>query len=983
MASKEDAIFCKIAVKNKLLTVEQCKECERIRKEEGGGKTLSRIFIEKGYLSDKMAQVIFNARERIKASVEKENPIPAKDEEKPADTKQAEDKPLGEYSYELIDSDTAYKLTPVETGDTIHPDIVKEGDTNVALPPKIIGEDTFYENLSDDQREELEGLQNLPDVPKGGNVVYNVNVQNTSNPPAVPDETSMTLHRNELTESQLLALIKGERINLPAIQQPASAPVQHLMVGQHTLLAAMQKNTLFTLLAVGILVIMFGIGMFALIYSLNRPKEKTDDNSPVIVAQPAGKITEKPLIDVIALFDSNSPSIRKQVVEELSRRARENKEYRAIEVLVEALGDEEEKVWEAARSGLLGLSMNPENSAMVRNTCRQLDKAFRSDPKNAGLKKRYLYLLDTLEYDEDDLLKTLNVALKDKDVGVRSDAMTYLKTIDKRRALDLAVFALSDNDPGIVKNALNLLWEKRDRYPATDIFKNLLARREPEYAGPLCRVLVFLADKKVQAYLGGYGKLVLSGADVTVKTTAVNALKEFGPQADGFIYTPFDTALHAHPKDAVLRDAIVEACRAIRGVNSDRILVEKIIALDADPKRTAAARGIIEKSGTDEGKNLLLALDKNRHQALVDAKIKDLNSALQLLTQGRRLDCKVGLEKILADKNPKIVDEALKKTTLANRANLEKMYVENNISLGWVKVGSVWKDPRPEWNAVKSRVEVAKNEYRYPDAIKLLDSFSIILLDAKEIKAQYDKTRDDVIKHGQTQSVLDLRRVKDFILRGKLEPDAKKLMERMKTSYTRDVFKLESVPKRADDAEMLWINAEREKRSWIFQIDGNTSNDQLKGMIGKEFKDYGNYSLKNTGGLRICFNPKGTSANSTYSISFSFNLKGQRNIRDFGALQYRCFVSQLPDAGHAEVKITVSCASGAVYEWTRTFGVSSGIVHNALVPGRWKSIRDSGTPSENPFKPNVTGISMMITIKNPQKVKRSFVVRINDVKFEK
>ena len=1015
MASKEEAIFCKIAVKNKLLTVEQCKECERIRTEEGEKKSLVQIFVEKGYISNKMADAIFRAEERIKKRIEKQKPKPTAEREKTPE----------EYTYELLDSETAYQLTPAEAGDTVHPDIIKDGDTDTALPPKIIGKDTFYENLTEEQRRELEGL-NLPvGITKSDSAVYNINVQQFGdkgkNLPATVDSSAMTLHRGELTESQLLALIKGERITLPTPAAQTPAPVQHLMTGQHTIMAAMQKNTLMTMLAIGVLVIMFGMGMFALIYYLNRPDT---DRPPTVPG-----IRGMSLIELSELLGNVNSFVRKQAIDEFARRARDEQENRAIEPLIIAgLSDQDAMVREAARLGLMELARKPENSGLVDSANVNLLKAYSLDTATPELKIVYIQLLDSLNYDRI-VEEVLAKAVKDKDPGVRTEAVTHLVTKKSLETLNVAAMTLSDDDPVIVKTGLDYLWETREKFPMADIFRKFL--ESPEDAVVLSRVVGFLTDKKVEKYQEMYARLVQTHADVGIKIASVKALEAFGPAVDGIIYTPFDKALFALHENAEFRNAVLEACTKIRGENSGKIL-RKIMVDDADPNCSKAAREFLVKYGTPGDKEFVIAYDKDKYQALVDAEVADIKNALALAKARKWAEATPAFDKILKDTNKKLVDDALKQINLTREAFVQKHYettvgaktneITAALSLGvakrWEsafpaldkirkdanakvvddalkKLGHTrekfeemyvafrieakhirgpngeWVDPWPGWNKALVEVNKKRDARQYTDAVIELSKFnSYVLGKSPDIKKAFDEKREELKQTALTAMEGDKAIVRDKIAKKDFAGGTTHI-NLMKQRYRRDAFSwaeqhIGYVEKELYDAEVI-------ERGKVFVIESGTSLEEARQIVrnninGKDFRDYGTYSITYAGSMVINFK---LNNRQTYSLPLSFNLHGPRNIKGHGGLQFSITCPR-----GTKVSVAMTGGSGTSYSTVKTFDSSSGNTSFSFVNFQ------AGGDVKNKASDETTINALTITITVSNKgAKKTISVPLNNVAF--
>ncbi len=963
MASKGEAIFCRIAVKNKLLTVEQCKECERIRTEKGGEKSLVQIFVEKGYISNKMADAIFRAEERIKKRIEKQKPKPTAEKEKSAE----------EYTYELLDSETAYQLTPAETGDTIHPDVIKEGDTDTALPPKIIGKDTFYENLTEEQRREIENL-NLPvEIKKSDSVVYNINVQQfgdkDKNLPVSADPSAMTLHRGELTESQLLALIKGERITLPTPAAQVPAPVQHLMTGQHTLMAALQKNTLLTMLAIGVLVIMFGLGTFALVSSLSKQKEPP---GPVIVTQPRiENIEEKSLIDLHDLYDSKSPSLRMQVIQEFARRAREQQEYNAVIVLVEALGDGSAKVREEARWGLLDLKKKPENIGLVRAAWGNLSEAYDETTAAPELKRTYLSLLAALDYER--ILQILSKALKDPDPGVRSDAVQYLQKIDDPNAIDIMQIAVADSDPAIVQTALNHLWANRSAYPGKSIFMNLLTGTDLK-TGALESVVAFLIGKKVDAYRQQYAELVKAHADVGVKIAAVKALQAFGPVADGIIYTPFDTALHALPKHADFRNAVLEACKIIRGENSDDIL-GKIMVGDADPKLRQAARDFLVNHGTPKGREFVKNWDRDQYEALVNAKVAETKAALALGDAKNWTKAFPALDKISKDTNVKLIDDALKKLDYT-RESFKKKYVAFRQTAKHIqKSNGEWVDPWPEWQKTLAEVQKKREANLYSDAVIELNKFDRKVLDElPDMKRAFDDTQKDLEQAALTAIVEDKKTVRDMITK-KNFPGARSHIDLMKQRYRNEVFSWAG--RNIGYVEAEWDTAEIIERGKVFVIEDNTPFEEARQIVrqsisGKDIRDFGSYSITRPSGVKGILISFTLNPGQTHSLPLGFNLRGARNIKGHGALQ-------LSIAGPRGTRVSVSMTggSGTSYSAVKTLGT----IHGSMAFRFAEFQARGGVMNKVSDETTINALTIMIVVRNGGTTKKTQRVSLNNVAF--
>ena len=1026
MASKEEAIFCKIAVKNKLLTVEQCKECERIRTEEGEKKSLVQMFVEKGYISNKMADAIFRAEERIKKRIEKQKPKPTAKKEKSEE----------EYTYELLDSETAYQLTPAEAGDTVHPDIIKNGDTDTALPPKIIGKDTFYENLTEEQRREIEGL-NLPaGITKSDSAVYNINVQQFGekgkNLPATVDSSSITLHRGELTESQLLALIKGERITLPTPAAQAPAPVQHLMTGQHTIMAAMQKNTLLTMLAIGVLVIMFGMGMFALMHYLNR--------SPIVQPKnlPGMSFTE-----VTAMLGSNSHFVRKQAIDELARRAREGEgsdkeRYQAVEALVfHGLHDQDSMVREAARLGLLELARKPENSGLVNSANVVLLQAYSMDTATPELKIIYIRLLDSLNYDRI-VEEVLKEAVKDEDPRVRIEAMTHLVTKESLEALNTAAMALTDEDSEIVKTALDYLWEKREKFPMADNFRKLL--EDPENAVVLSRVVNFLIDKKVEKYQEIYAGLVQTHPDVGIKIASVKALEAFGPAVDGIIYTPFDTALSALPDNAEFRNAVLEACKVIRGENSDDILGKKIMVGDSDPNRKKAAREFLVKYGTPKGKDFVIAYDKDLRNALVAAMVKDIQNALALSNAKKWAEASAAFDKILKDTDTKLVDDAFREINLTREAfvqkhyeiavgakageitaalslgvakkwesafpaldkirkdanaklidealkklghtreKFEKMYVDFRIEAKHIQQpNGEWFDPWPEWN--KTLVEVKKKEdaKQYTDAVIELSKFnSYVLEKSPDIKKAFEEKEKQLDDTALAAVQEDKAIVRDKIAKEDF-PGGTTHINLMKQRYRRDAFSWAEL--QIGYVEQEWRNAEAIFRGKVFVIESGMTLEEARQIVrnnisGKDIRDFGTYAItRGAGGIVIDFK---LNARQTYSLPLSFNLHGARKVKKDGALELKALQLRISGPRGTEVRVNMTGGSGTSYSAVKT-SISGETAFSFATDFQ----ASGGVMNKASDETQINALTITITVHNRSTERRTQTVTLNNVAFVK
>jgi len=852
MATRDEALFCKIAVKNKLLTPEQCQECEQLRKQSGGDKGLIDIVIEKGYVAPKVVLAIFKAQAELTADQSKR---PVKE--------MAE----SESSFNLLEP--GQKPAILENQPTIQGEVVRDDAPTPVLPATPQPGDEAYEKI---KREISQMPFGSDTAKKAENVVYNINIRNfqstegnrtaTGEQPKpedgalVPYNAGLTLSRNDLSEQQLLALLRGDAVNLPAkydgaAQLPAPAVAREMAPSavQHNILTAVRQNLLITIIGLGIMATMIVMGAIFI--------SRTGNNGTQIVVNPpqstpipqpppeSASVTQMNLEQLISTMQSGSRFMKQTAANAVGQKMLDDteKDLRGIEALVEGLNDPD--IAEICYYRL-GMFKVPDLRA---STFSLVCSLFDREGFTVKFRDKCLDVVAVLEIPEADILGLLERSVKDADPGIRKKSVGMLAKYDSKRAIEAIRPLVNDPDATAADAAVATLWQKRAVVQNYDPIK--LALDDPA-ATPdgLKRLFVIAAQNKALEYAERIA-LFISHPDRGVKLEVLNALAAYGPEADSaltdkcrpaFIQVRKD-AMAAQPPDAELRTAIVNALGKIHGSNTGDLLMD-YVREDADASIKALARQLIAAC-PDEVKNALVGYDEVEKRRLIDAQKALLLEAWDLL-QKKELEAFYPKAEPLLNDGNQYTDMALKETEFKDRATFNQKCLDARKSGGYVYMvdpaapppvdpaaptPKTWLKVDTVWEAVKKASEAlaAGPQFQFKEALDKLNSTPPEVLAMEGMAQQLEvakknlrETADGYAKAAVAMAQQDMSK-EDFTA-----ADTK--LTELEAKFTKDAFP--AANKEASDGRKGYLRDFREWRGKIMVLTGRETEQDILNKFG-------------------------------------------------------------------------------------------------------------------------------------------------------
>ncbi|RKY23205.1 MAG: hypothetical protein DRP79_09585, partial [Planctomycetota bacterium] len=777
MATREEAIFCKIAVKNNLLTPDQCRECEKIRKESGGEKGLIDVILEKGYLPARMVAAILKAQAAVS---------------------QEETKPPSTATQEV--TDTQFSMELLEPGDqpavpeqsaTIHGELV-EDDESTKLPSKPRPGDESYEAI----RREIANLPLVSDSQKtGNNVIYNINIKNFQakgeQQGIVPYRGDVTLHRDDISEDKLLALIKGERVSLPAKTganaYPAMAPAT--VTAQQNILVALRQNLLLTLLAVGMIFTMFVVGI--LLLGSRQPAVVPGgpgDGAGSRAATDTGKsIADMSMEELAVELERGTTTIKERAARQIARRVK-NGETTGIDYLVSAMRDSDRDVREIAAFLLSGFKTEE-----IRDNTFSILLGVFDKYEDVSFKLRCLDVAAKLGISEDDMLNLLKKGIEDEnasirmkslevlsayeskasvkamaslagdpDPSVRRQLLRVLSRYDSEYAIRAIVPLVNDADASIAEDAVTVLWQKRGQVE-DDPIKEILA--DPE-SGPdgLKRVIRHVGNLKVREYTAQYVRLV-NHADDEVKLEALNALGALGSEADDALtgegLNSFRQAWAAAAGEAglPLRNAIVDTLGRIHGRNAGTLLVEFY-------KDDSAVRPKVEAlvSAFPETVRAAIALYKQQEtEKVIQAKLALVEAALKKVEESDLEGAIKALDAVRADTSAEMTQALARTDKIKDRPGLDALYNEVRDNAGYIMYNNAWVKRDQLWTQIVKEAEELAAAGKFVEAVHKIRSTPDVLKKEEGMENHIENAIANINELAEGSAREDIARVRKFI----------------------------------------------------------------------------------------------------------------------------------------------------------------------------------------------------------------------------
>lgn len=936
MATREEALFCKIAVKNKLLTPEQCQECEQLRKQSGGDKGLIDIVIEKGYVAPKVVLAIFKAQAELTADQSKR---PVKE--------MAE----SESSFDLLEPGP--KPAILENQPTIQGEVVRDDAPTPILPATPQPGDEAYEKI---KREISQMPFGSETAKKAENVVYNINIRNfqstegnrtaTGEQPKpedgalVPYNAGLTLSRNDLSEQQLLALLRGDAVNLPAkydgaAQLPAPAVAREMAPSavQHNILTAVRQNLLITIIGLGIMATMIVMGAIFIsraggngpIINFNPGASNQQQQQPIVTG-PAMGVAQMNMEELISTMYSGSKFMKQAAAKTIGQKmlGDEIKDVRGIDALVEGLNDPDREVVDMCYYWLGKFK----DAGLRESAFSSVFTLFGHESYSVKFRDKCLDVVAVLEIPEPDLLGLLERSVKDADPGIRKKSVGMLAKYDSKRAIEAIRPLASDADPATADDAIKTLWQKRAAVPGYDPV--MLALNDPA-ATPdgLKRLLVSIAQNKALEYAERIA-LFISHPDRAVKLEVLNALAAYGPEADSaltdkcrpaFIQVRKD-AMAAQPPDAELRTAIVNALGKIHGSNTGDLLMD-YVREDADASIKALARQLIAAC-PDEVKNALVGYDEVEKRRLIDAQKALLLEAWDLL-QKKELEAFYPKAEPLLNDGNQYTDMALKETEFKDRATFNQKCLDARKSGGYVYMvdpaapppvdpatptPKTWLKVDTVWEAVKKASEAlaAGPQFQFKEALDKLNLTPPEVLAMEGMAQQLEvakknlrETADGYAKAAVAMAQQDMSK-EDFTA-----ADTK--LTELEAKFTKDAFP--AANKEASDGRKGYLRDFREWRGKIMVLTGRETEQDILDKFGIPLRKPMNFGVLCKVTLqqaRLVFEVQGDPKQGGNFV-WAVPAKPPRDSSDFTAL-----VLTIGAPSDSTTTITVQCG-GCTYQF--------------------------------------------------------------------
>ncbi len=951
MATREEALFCKIAIRNKLLTPEQCRECETIRKESGGERGLVDVILEKGYLSAKMVTAILKAEAEAQAGVSQEGT-------RPATTSEVTDT---QFSLELLEPGEQPAIP--EQGATVHGELVGDDEPSSSVPSKPQPGDESYERI----RREIANLPLVSDSAKtGDNIVYNINIENfkagDQQQGLVPRTRSdMTLHRDDIGDERLLAIIKGEQVSLPAKAGMEQAPAIATTTAQQSILSALRHNLVLTLIGLGMIAAMF-FGILALI---DKPDKGTDPNGV------------KNMDDLIAVLEGGTSShMRIGAARQIGDRVVKDRDTSGIDCLVRAMSDPDDEVAEAARYQLtrfnkeglresafssihgaferydgkfkircLGLAVSlgvPEESILnllkkgvvdkdVSVRLKSLDvlsaQGLKESDKTIALLKKGIedkeapVRLKSLEilagYGSEAAVAAMEPLAKDLDVTVRRQLLQVLSGYDSDYSVRAVVPLVHDADAGIATEAAALLWKKRDRVPGDPLLE-ILAHPGSSPTALTC-ILKHVASLKVEEYTAHYIRLV-NHADAGVKLEALNALAALGPEADHVLAGDGAEKLRqargaAAAKEGIpLRQAMVKMLGAIHGTNAGNLLFE---FYKDDPEaaiRDEAKRLILNKC-PDLVKIALAAHDAAIKEEHVKQKFALVEAALKKIEEDKLEEAIVELDRVKADPSD-LMNQALARSGLKDRAGLDAKYLEVRKNAGYMQYNNTWVKLDELWATIQAEAQALADQKNFLGAVQKYRNSPGELRQIEGMESEIEKAVENVKALAKNSAKNDIDIIEGFIEAEKFA-EADKLLAELEKRFPESEFGYEA--RRMKETRREYVKAERTWRSRIFHIKSSDREEDVTRKYPHLVFDDKNYltytdaiSLKvikfyyrlSENSLQVVLNADKRSGVRNISYGFNLPVGPPRKCDDFSGIEFGLRVPR-----NASVTITVTCGA--------------------------------------------------------------------------
>ncbi len=916
MATREEALFCKIAIRNKLLTPEQCRECETIRKESGGERGLVDVILEKGYLSAKTVTAILKAEAGV-----------SPEETRPATTSEVTDTQL---SLELLEPGEQPAVP--EQGATVHGELVSDDEPSSSVPSKPQPGDESYERI----RREIANLPLVSDSAKtGDNIVYNINIESfqagDQQQGLVPrTKSDMTLHRDDIGDERLLALIKGEPVSLPAKAGMEQAPATATTTAQQSILSALRHNLVLTLIGLGMIAAMF-FGILALM------------NAPDAAHPPPGRPDVKDygtmnMDELIAVLEGGtSPHMKIRAARQIADRAVNDRDTSGIDCLVHAMRDPDDEVAEAARYQLTRF----DKEGLRESAFSSIHGAF--ERHNGKFKIRCLGLAVKLGVPEESILSLLKKGIADEDVSVRLRSLEILAgygseaavaameplakdpDVTVRRQLlqvlsgcdsDYGVRAVvplvHDADAGIAKKAVALLWKKRDRVPGDPILE-ILAHPGSSTTALTC-ILKHVASLKVEEYTVHYIRLV-NHADAGVKLEALNALAALGPEADHLLAGDGAEELRqargaAAAKEGIpLRQAMVKMLGAIHGTNAGNLLFE-FYKDDPEAAIKAEAKRLILNKCPAPVQNMLAAHDAAIEEALVKQKFALVEAALKKIEEGKLEEAIVELDRVKADPSD-LMNQALARSSLKDRAGLDAKYLEMRKRAGYMQYNNTWVKLDELWATIQAEAKALADQKNFLGAVQKYRNSPGELKQIEGMEGEIEKAVENVKALARNSARNDIDIIEAFIEAEKFA-EADKLLAELARRFPESEFGYES--RRTKETRREYVKAERTWRSRIFYIKSSDREEDVTRKYPHLVFDDRNYlsagaNVKyyyrlSENGLQVVLNADKRSGIKKISYGFNLPVKPPRKCDDFSGIEFGLKVPR-----NTSVTITVTCGA--------------------------------------------------------------------------
>jgi hypothetical protein len=869
MATREEAVFCKIAVKNNLLTPEQCQECEQLRKQAGGDKGLIDVIIEKGYISAKVALAIFKAQVDLAANAGKR---PVKEMKE------------GESSLNLAEPGPQPAVPDNQA--TLQGEIINENTPTPLFPATPQPGDESYERIKRDMGQIPLGAEGAKSAE---NVVYNINIRNfqstegnktgeIAEPPKptdgalVPYNAGLTLRRNDLTEEQLLALLRGQSVNLPAKLDPAAqmpvAAMPHVLM-QHNILTAVRQNLLITMLGLAIIAAITIVGLIVIGKMGQGPGTITVVNSgqqnpgPAPV-QPTLAKPDTPMMELMARLEAGTSSIMKiDAAKEIGRRAASGEDAGGIKSLVKALKDNDAEVLREIKFQLRQFKLNPDIPAPLRaqllnDTYTTMSVMF--GEYDTTFKDNCIAVLKSMETPEADMLTLLTRGVKDGDPRARGNSITALVDYTPASTISLVAPLALDADPAVRAKARTFLWDKgvvvKDQTPLLTALNNSSGN-----AALLNEFIDYLWAKKDVAFNGRI-VLFIAHPDANIKTKIITLLQQMGPEADQYFGDPNfvqafiqvrDATVTAQPPNPTFRTAMVNTLGAIHGLKTGDLILWHA-EYDPDANILKLAQGLLASFPPDIPKRYQGWLEVEKRK-LIDAQKGRIAAAMDLLAKGNLDEFYKQAEAILGDQpNTAFIDLAFAEIAdVKDRATFNAKYLDARSRGGWVFIIDPMKllpqpppppntppppPPQKTWVKVGDAFEILRKgaealaadpNYKFAEALKVLKEMPPEVLAMPDIpKAQEVAIKNlQTLADGYVKQSVD--QVKDLVSKEKF-PEADAKLKELEGKFLKESFS--AAYKTTSDARADYVRVFRQWRSQIMILTGSESPEDIFKRFG-------------------------------------------------------------------------------------------------------------------------------------------------------